>query len=385
MPRVILLPETGLTNHALWAAALAWYPGDVEAGLRRHLQRIPPLPERHEEAGGMRVSPWPFSPLPPARLAEEWASLGPSSELAALLERWEQGIAQIGEGVPLHQGEIWTGVGSAALLLEKTQELWAAPLPRPEPWEEVSALLGGGEVLVHLGRAGKVTREALALLKALGVRFGEPTAISPRRIGRGTDGQVWVSLWEEGGEERQEVAVVETNLDDVQPEFYPYLVERLLQAGALDVWLIPALMKKGRPGIWVQVLCRPEEAERFARWLFRETTTLGVRVQRLQRLCLPRRVVSVETPYGPVRVKVAWGSEGLWKASPEYEDCRRLAESRGIPLHEVYRAALVAAYQQPPAGERDAEERFEDHGQGNPYQPRGVGDQSRHPGERNAD
>jgi len=133
-------------------------------------------------------------------------------------------------------------------------------------------------------------------------------------------------------------AVLETNIDDMNPELYGYLMEKLFEEGALDVYFTSVAMKKGRPGVLVSVLAPPEGISRIAEVLFRETTTLGLRISYVDRLKLQRSEETVRTPWGPVRVKLAGG----W-ASPEYEDCVRIAREKKVPLREVYRAAQRAA------------------------------------------
>ena len=144
--------------------------------------------------------------------------------------------------------------------------------------------------------------------------------------------------------EQEDVVVqLETNVDDMNPEWYGHLGERLLAEGALDVTLIPALMKKGRPGTLVSVLVRPEGVEPALGTLFAETTTLGVRIREVARRTLDRRVVAVETPYGRVRVKLGLLDGAVRSAAPEYEDCRAAARRADVPLRRVYEAASRAA------------------------------------------
>jgi hypothetical protein len=135
------------------------------------------------------------------------------------------------------------------------------------------------------------------------------------------------------------LSVLETNIDDLNPEIYEYVMGKLFEAGALDVYLAPIQMKKNRPATLLRVLCRPDDVQAMTVILFKETTTLGVREQSVARHTLPRVIEHVETPYGPVHVKVAELPDGTTKRAPEYEDCRRLAEEHGVPLREVYRAA----------------------------------------------
>ncbi len=138
------------------------------------------------------------------------------------------------------------------------------------------------------------------------------------------------------------VSVIEANVDDMSPQLYGYLVERALAAGALDITCSSVQMKKNRPGLEISLLCPPERAEALARLLFEETTTIGVRLHEARRLVLARDLVDVETPYGPVRVKVARDGSGVMNVAPEYEDCQRLAAEKSVPLKEVILAAQTA-------------------------------------------
>ena len=133
--------------------------------------------------------------------------------------------------------------------------------------------------------------------------------------------------------------MLETNIDDLNPEIYEYVMTRLLEAGALDVTFNPIQMKKNRPGILLQVLCRPKDAENLTSILFTETSTLGVRKQSLERVSLPRTIQIIETPYGKIRMKIAQNQDGSIKFAPEYEDCQTLAETNNIPLVNIYKMA----------------------------------------------
>ena len=139
--------------------------------------------------------------------------------------------------------------------------------------------------------------------------------------------------------ESDRVMVLETNLDDMNPQGYELLIDRLLAKGALDVTLTPVIMKRGRPGIVLSVLADPAKVESVLRVLFAETTTLGVRVQEVARRLLAREMTEVPTRFGPVRVKVAKasGRHRPLKARPEYQDCKRIAEQTGLPLRKVVR------------------------------------------------
>ncbi len=145
------------------------------------------------------------------------------------------------------------------------------------------------------------------------------------------------------GESRESVVLLETNLDDMNPELYDHIMQALFAAGALDVYLQPIQAKKNRPGVVLSVLCHPEAAQEMSSIIFAETTTLGIRQQSMERLCLRRETIKVETPFGRVRIKVAKLGEKTTNLAPEYEDCRRLAIETKTPLKEVYAAAEAAA------------------------------------------
>ena len=138
----------------------------------------------------------------------------------------------------------------------------------------------------------------------------------------------------------QTVAVLETNLDDQNPEGFDLLMERSFAAGALDVFFTPIQMKKNRPATLLTVLCPPEKADALAEVLFRETGTFGIRVREQRRYTLERSWRTVQTQFGDIRLKAgAWQGEEVTVA-PEYEDCKRAAELHSVPLRRVYEAAL---------------------------------------------
>ncbi len=139
------------------------------------------------------------------------------------------------------------------------------------------------------------------------------------------------------------VSVLETNLDDMNPEHLPYLLERLLAEGALDASLTPLSMKKGRPGQLLRVIARPADRERLARRILLESSALGVRFSEVPRLILARETVEVGTPYGRIAVKRARLPDGRHDVAPEYEACASAARKHRVPLAEVYRAAERAA------------------------------------------
>jgi hypothetical protein len=140
------------------------------------------------------------------------------------------------------------------------------------------------------------------------------------------------------GDISEALTLLECNIDDMSPELYEHVLGLLFDQGALDAWLTPLIMKKGRPGTQIGVLCTENLARPLTRTLLVETTTLGVRRQAVSRTALPRATREVETEYGPIPVKVALQDGRPIKAKPEYEACRRIACERGIPIRLIYEA-----------------------------------------------
>jgi uncharacterized protein (TIGR00299 family) protein len=138
----------------------------------------------------------------------------------------------------------------------------------------------------------------------------------------------------------ERITVLEANLDDLSPQVLAYAMERLLAEGALDVFSVPVQMKKSRPGALLTVLAKIEDANRLANTIFAETTTLGVRRREEQRQTLSRRWETVDTTWGPVRIKIANLNGSVSNYAPEYEDCRALAEARQVPLRTVMQEAI---------------------------------------------
>jgi pyridinium-3,5-bisthiocarboxylic acid mononucleotide nickel chelatase len=137
------------------------------------------------------------------------------------------------------------------------------------------------------------------------------------------------------------IRVLEANLDDMNPQIFGYLLEKALGAGALDVFATPIQMKKSRPGTLVTILCKPEDESKFQEMLFAETTTLGVRSHLVDRRALPREFVKVVTRFGEVRLKISRSEGRIQHASPEFDDCRKLAEEKNVPLQEVMEQAML--------------------------------------------
>ncbi len=195
------------------------------------------------------------------------------------------------------------------------------------------------------------TPTGLALLTVLTQEFGGLPPLRPTAVGYGAgraNPKAWpnvlrVFLGESAEHSLSEgrVVQVETNLDDLNPQVYETVMDRLFAAGALDVTLTPVIMKKGRPGIVLTALSTPEQAQVVAEVVLRETTSLGVRMQEMSRLALARQVEAVRTKHGTVRIKLA-DMGGTWKAAPEYQDCKRIAEETGRPVREILDEALLA-------------------------------------------
>jgi len=224
------------------------------------------------------------------------------------------------------------------------------PLPLPAP--ATVELLAGAPVYGVSEALELVTPTGAALVTALACAFGPIPAMRLLKTahGAGDDrpGQLpnvlRVLLGEtEGPYDADTVCVLETNIDDLNPEVTAYLAEQLVAAGALDVSLASIQMKKGRPGTALRVIARETDREDLARMIFEESSAIGLRVTRAERMLLARQVEVVDTTYGALRVKVARGPEGLLTLHPEYEDCRRAAQTRGVALREVMEAAREAA------------------------------------------
>jgi len=252
-------------------------------------------------------------------------------------------------------------VGLEALGIE---QVYASPLPLgrgfvqgahgqiPLPAPATVGLLAGVPVVGSDLEVELVTPTGAALLSALAVQFGPIPAMTLTASGFGAGGRdlpipnvLRMLVGEQGeaeGLDTQTLAMLETNIDDLNPEFYDYVMARLFAAKALDVFLSPIQMKKNRPATLLRVLCEPADVDALMKILFTETSTLGVRQQSVTRHCLARSFQTVDTPYGPVQIKIAQGN-GWRKAAPEYDDCRRLAAEKGVSLREVYRAAEMAA------------------------------------------
>ncbi len=229
-------------------------------------------------------------------------------------------------------------------------------LPVPAP--ATAELMKGIPVYSSGVESELVTPTGAALVSTLATGFGPVPAMKVERIGYGagakdfpthpniarlllgerTEGRG--SCAADGGDET--VLVIEANIDDMNPQLYGPFAEKALAAGALDVTCSPLQMKKNRPGLLVSVISKPELESTLTHLFFEETTTIGVRITESRRKVLEREVVKVETAYGPVKMKVARLEGKIVNVAPEFEDCRRLADEKSVPLKEVTQAAQSA-------------------------------------------
>ena len=221
------------------------------------------------------------------------------------------------------------------------------PLPAPA----VCELLKGVPVYGDPLQQELVTPTGAALVCELSDSFGAMPAMTLGQCGYGAgtmqrqDGRPNLLRILTGSSlqkitESQLVQVIETHLDDWNAELWPHVSDRLLAAHALDVSLIPILMKKGRPGYLLRLLCDPAHALELKELILNETSAIGLRFHSMERMTLARTLITVRTPWGTVQAKQVTTDRGV-RISPEYEDCRRLAKAADIPLQEVY--AAVAA------------------------------------------
>ena len=223
-------------------------------------------------------------------------------------------------------------------------------LPVPAP--ATARLLLGKPTYSNGIQKELVTPTGAAIVATLCSNFGPqpPMTVSAIGYGAGTvdlEGQpnVLRLMVGEAAEKRpaadsETIRVLEANLDDMNPQIYGYFLEKALAAGALDVFSTPVQMKKNRPGMLVTVLCKPEDESKFHEMFFAETTTLGVRCSTAERRVLARQWETVHTSFGDVRIKVARLNGHIRQASPEFEDCRKLAEVKNVPLQRVMDEAM---------------------------------------------
>ncbi|MBU7008331.1 nickel pincer cofactor biosynthesis protein LarC [Phosphitispora fastidiosa] len=231
------------------------------------------------------------------------------------------------------------------------------PVPAPATVELLKGMVTYGSE--HEGET--VTPTGAALLSALAGQCGPMPALEVEGVGYGAGTRdygvpnvVRAIIGKEAGgsidllqdslsdSTAGTVAVLEANIDDMNPEFFDHVFERLFEKGALDAFLVPIHMKKNRPAVLMKVLCNEEDKEGIAETLFLETSTIGIRFSRWSRYCLKRESRVVDTEYGEIGIKMAVLHGNTVNEAPEYEDCRKRALECGVPLKKVYLAALRA-------------------------------------------
>ncbi len=217
------------------------------------------------------------------------------------------------------------------------------PLPAPATLELLKKVpVYGGNIEAEL-----VTPTGAAIITNLAKNFGEMPPMRIESIGYGAGQRdlsipnllrVSVGVMKNAYQE-DVVSLIETNIDDMNPEFYEHIINRLFKEGALDVFLTPIQMKKTRPATMLSVMASQEKMEKILEVIFEETTTLGVRISKLKRKKLMRESRSVETKYGKIKVKIARLNGVIKNIAPSYEDCQNIALRLNIPLKEVYKEA----------------------------------------------
>jgi hypothetical protein len=222
-------------------------------------------------------------------------------------------------------------------------------LPVPSP--AVAHLMRGIPVRMSRVEAELVTPTGAGILRTLCSRFGSLPDMRPERIGYGAGSadfpgmpnMLRIVIGDAGvGYQRDSVYVVETNIDDMSPQVFDYLFDRLFKEGALDVYVTPIQMKKSRPAFSLSVIVEEPLLEEIAAAIFEETTSIGLRYSRADRFKLARRIVKVSTKYGKIRVKIGDGPGGVKIVSPEYDDCVTIARKKKIPFKVVYEEAKRA-------------------------------------------
>ncbi len=254
-----------------------------------------------------------------------------------------------GAAIALARLEISGVTASPVALGSGTVETAHGTLPLPAP-ATLELLRGVPTVPAHVDWE-TVTPTGAAILRTIVEAYRSLPAMTIEAVGHGAGNDrqgpmpnvLRAVLGRAGGVGADRVVCLETNLDDLVPEHFDHLLERLLESGALDVSIQHVQMKKNRPGFLVRVLARPSDRLPLARVLFAESTAIGVRASEADRLVLEREQRRVATPYGKIAVKIAWDGEGGVHVAAEYDDCKKTARRTGVPLRDVVRVAEEAA------------------------------------------
>jgi hypothetical protein len=317
-------------------------PHRAYGALRELLERVPlPEPARRTalavvERLGLAEARVHGVPLEQVHFHElgSWDTLGDIVGVAVGLDAL--GVARVTSSpIALGHGHVDTAHGRLPLPAPATLELLAGipTYPAHVSWETV-------------------TPTGAALLAAVVDHFGPMPGITPaaQGFGAGNDREGpmpnllrGVLSEPEAGLATDVVVVLETHLDDMQPELLPFLLERLMEAGALDASLVAITMKKGRPGQLLRAIVHPSDRDRIGREILMHSSAIGVRHTEMSRLVLERHARRVRTPYGMIRVKVVRTPDGHVAAAPEYDACAAAARRHDVPLAKVYRAAEEAA------------------------------------------
>jgi pyridinium-3,5-bisthiocarboxylic acid mononucleotide nickel chelatase len=225
----------------------------------------------------------------------------------------------------------------------------------PVPAPAAAELLAGFPMRMGDGSSEMVTPTGAAILRALATPVPPAMGFRVERVGYGAGTKDFADrpnvLRLMVGErvqtyENDDLIEIAANIDDLNPQIYDHVVERLLETGARDVTLTPTIMKKGRPAVTISVLADPAAREQIAAVLFAETSTIGLRFHPVARLKLAREIIEVETQWGRVRVKVSRAGDDALTVSPEYDDCKRVARERRVALRLVLEQAQAAARRQ---------------------------------------
>ncbi|MBI5327445.1 MAG: nickel pincer cofactor biosynthesis protein LarC [Deltaproteobacteria bacterium] len=261
---------------------------------------------------------------------------------------------------------VGAAIGIEQLGIEK---IYSSPLPLGSGWVETShgrmpvpapatlGLLKNVPVVSSPVASELTTPTGAAIMKTLAQGFGNMPNMKIQGTGYGVGDKNFkeipnilrLVIGEElissiGGFDHEKLLVIETNIDDMNPQIYEYIMTRLFKKGAIDVFLVPIQMKKNRPAVLLKILCRENKKDVIMDVLFEETTTIGIRVYNVDRCCLERSIKEVSTSYGNVRVKVSQRGGKSINIQPEYEDCKKVAEKKNVPLKQVMNAALEAGY-----------------------------------------
>jgi uncharacterized protein (DUF111 family) len=251
------------------------------------------------------------------------------------VDRWLSSPLNVGSGTVVCQHGTIPVPAPATLALIADAPVYAAG----EPMERVTPT---GAAVLRMLDVSYVPLPAMRI-KASGYGAGgRETAGQPNllRLLVGEEESASEKEFEHAGH-GESIAVIETVIDDSTPQLLAYVCELLLAAGAWDVYRVAVQMKKGRTGVQMTVLCRPDAAPTLREILFRETTTIGLRWRIENKVALAREFAKVETPWGAVCIKIArWPDGKVANASPEYEDCRRLAAEHTVPLKQVMQEAM---------------------------------------------